>query len=121
MSESGAVQSPRSIGRWLKALSVVALCSYLPFSWVALITYPWGEYRLLWLKMWPILPGFLAALPMPPTMGARLSAMAAATLLLFACNTLLATRGRWQFCFAALLSFALATFSSFCAYAAFRM
>jgi hypothetical protein len=32
---------------------------YLPFSWILLKPGPWDEKRLLWLKSWPALPGFV--------------------------------------------------------------
>jgi hypothetical protein len=41
------------------SLRVVALHLYVPFSWLILLDYPWSEYHLSWLKMWPVLPGIL--------------------------------------------------------------
>jgi hypothetical protein len=38
-------------------LTLVAL--YAPFGWIALRPGPWDDKRLLWLKSWPALPGFL--------------------------------------------------------------
>ena len=38
-------------------LTVVAL--YAPFSWIVFRSGPWDDKRLLWLKSWPALPGFL--------------------------------------------------------------
>jgi hypothetical protein len=38
-------------------LMVVAL--YAPFCWIALRPGPWDEKRMLWLKSWAALPGFL--------------------------------------------------------------
>jgi hypothetical protein len=40
------------------------LCSllvsfYLPFIWIPLKSGPWDEKRLIWLKSWPALPGFV--------------------------------------------------------------
>ena len=39
---------------WPLMLAVV----YLPYSWL-LLEYPWGDYRLSWIKLWPALPGLL--------------------------------------------------------------
>jgi len=44
---------------WRISLGVVALCTYLPYSWVLWIDYPWSDYRIMWIKMWPILPGLV--------------------------------------------------------------
>ena len=34
-------------------------CVYLPYCWLLLIDYPWNSNRLLWLTLWPALPGLL--------------------------------------------------------------
>jgi hypothetical protein len=46
---------------WWHAMTQTALCLYLPFSWVVLMSYPWNSYHLHWLKLLPVLPGFLPA------------------------------------------------------------
>jgi hypothetical protein len=38
-------------------LAIALLCLYAPYAWLVLISYPWNSYRLLWIKMWPVLPG----------------------------------------------------------------
>ncbi|MBM4107499.1 MAG: hypothetical protein FJ255_01580 [Phycisphaerae bacterium] len=43
--------------RW--ACSATAAALYLPFTWVLWIDYPWTDYRWLWVKMLPVLPGLL--------------------------------------------------------------
>jgi len=43
------------------ALAVVAECLYLPFGWL-LWTDSWSDYRLFWLNLWPVLPGFVIGL-----------------------------------------------------------
>ena len=44
---------------FLPVFSVVFLAVYLPFSWILFRAGPWDPKRLLWLKSWPALPGFL--------------------------------------------------------------
>jgi hypothetical protein len=43
----------------LWVLLTVLLSLYLPFSWIPLQPGPWDEKRMLWLKSWPALPGFI--------------------------------------------------------------
>ena len=38
---------------------VLLLPLYLPFSWILLRSGPFDEKRILWLKSWPALPGFV--------------------------------------------------------------
>lgn len=111
----------KSLGRWCTALVVVLLCMYAPFCWLFIFDYPWSPYRWHWIRMAPVLPGFLAALPMPPTDAARIAAMSATTIGLIGVNTYFASRGRWQLAAAATLVLAISTVSSWGAYAAFRM
>ncbi len=44
---------------FLSVSAVVLLSMYLPFCWIPLRPGPWDEKRMLWLKSWPALPGFL--------------------------------------------------------------
>ena len=39
------------------AALLVAL--YAPFGWIVVFQGPWDAHRLLWLKSWPTLPGFI--------------------------------------------------------------
>jgi hypothetical protein len=45
-------------GRLLVFL-LLLLPLYLPFSWILLRDGPFDEKRMLWLKSWPALPGFV--------------------------------------------------------------
>jgi len=47
--------------RWWHAMTQTALCLYLPFSWVALMDYPWNSYHLHWVRILPVLPGLVPA------------------------------------------------------------
>lgn len=40
-------------------LVILLLSLYLPFSWIVLQPGPWDEKRMIWLKSWPALPGFI--------------------------------------------------------------
>lgn len=46
------------IRRWVIAVIAVMVALYAPFGWL-LEGYPWGDYKLQWIVMWPILPGLL--------------------------------------------------------------
>lgn len=104
---------------WLKALGMVAACSYLPFAWILFTSYPWGSYRLTWLAIWPVLPGLFSSLFVAPAW--RLWCMGATTMAWFALNTLLASRGRWQFELSRILCLATACVSSVVAHSLFLM
>ena len=58
------------------------MCTYAPYAWLLGMDYPWSEYRWLWFKMWPILPGLLPRFVVPHTTPAEgLAIMAATTVL----------------------------------------
>jgi hypothetical protein len=42
---------------WVLLLLLLPL--YLPFSWILFRPGPWDEKRVIWLKSWPALPGFV--------------------------------------------------------------
>ena len=67
----------------LTVLLLVLLPLYLPFSWILFRSGPWDAKRLMFLKAWPVLPGFvvqsLEALDGRP-LWASYTAMAALTL-----------------------------------------
>jgi hypothetical protein len=50
-------ESQRPGRLWVLLLLLVPL--YLPFSWILLRSGPWDEKRIIWLKSWPALPGFV--------------------------------------------------------------
>jgi hypothetical protein len=41
---------------------VLLVCVYAPYAWIVLEGGSWPVYRILWLKLWPILPGIGAIL-----------------------------------------------------------
>ena len=43
----------------LTVLLCTLLALYGPFGWILWLPGPWDATRLLWLKSWPALPGFL--------------------------------------------------------------
>ena len=43
----------------LTVLLCTLLALYGPFGWILWLPGPWDAKRLLWLKSWPALPGFL--------------------------------------------------------------
>ena len=50
-------ESQRPGRLWVFLLLLLPL--YLPFSWILLRPGPWDEKRMVWLKSWPALPGFV--------------------------------------------------------------
>lgn len=60
--------------------SAVALALlWLPFARVLLMDGVWSSYRLMWVRMLPILPGFTIGMLFHPHDGAMLTAMGTAT------------------------------------------
>ena len=108
------------------SLAVVGLCLYAPFSWLLLIDYPWGSgYRIFWLKLWPILPGFLAGfLPGPLLFHRHLPyefhTMGVTTVILLAGLTWLGSSRQRRLVTAALLALLVSVISATIAYGVFR-
>lgn len=103
------------------SLGVVALCLYLPFSWLLLIDYGWTDYRLFWLKLWSILPGFLpGAILFHPCDALEFTAMGVTTLVLLVSLTWLGSLGRYRLLAAAGIALLISVPSAILAYAAFR-
>lgn len=85
------------------SLAVVAACLYLPFSWLLMEENNWSDYRLSWLKLWPILPGILpGAFLFHPHDVAEFTAMGVTTLLLLVGLTWLGSLG-WKHLVAAVV------------------
>lgn len=76
--------------------AIVAACLWGPFSWLILAPGMWSDYRLSWVKMWPLLPGFLpGALLFDPAHDLlELSTMAVVSLVLWIGLTWLGYRNR---------------------------
>ena len=108
------------------SLAVVATSLYAPFGWLLWIDYPWGGgYRLFWLKMWPILPGFLAgilpgALVFHRHLPYEMRVMGATTLLLLAGLTWLGASRERRLAMAAFLALLVSLPSAIVAYEVFR-
>jgi hypothetical protein len=107
------------------SFTVVALCLYVPFSWILLLNYPWSAYRLFWLKLWPILPGCLAGfLPGPLLYGAHLpyelETMGVTTVLLLIMLTWLGFLSRRWLAIAAGIALLISVPSAVIAYGIFR-
>ena len=112
--------------RMATAFAVSAACLWLPFSWLIFINYPWNNYHLYWLKLWPILPGLIpVGLPahmmnMHPAQSLGFIAMGITTLLLLIGFTWLGSRGWIWLIVAALIELSITIPSAFSAYALFR-
>src|SRR2546428_10795401 len=64
LSYAGTADPRRAPLCWRLALTVA--CIYLPYAWLVMDGYPWRDYRLYWIRMWPILPGLTAGRLLPP-------------------------------------------------------
>jgi hypothetical protein len=92
----------------------------MPFGWL-LLDYPWSAYRLHWLKLWPILPGFVpGAALFHPHDALEFTTMGVTTLVLLAGLTWLGSRGRYWLALAAGIALLVSVPSAWFAYAAFR-
>jgi hypothetical protein len=108
---------------WLIALALTLCCLYAPFGWLLWMDYPWNGYRLLWIRLWPLLPGFV-----PGTMllhghvpdPVEFASWGAATAGLIAALTYLGSRGPRRLVLSTAISLGIAIPSSFMAYALFR-
>src|SRR5690606_20256237 len=58
--EAALAASRRSRWRWT-ITAVILLVVYGPHTWIFFIDYPWGEYRWLWVKLFPAMPLMLVA------------------------------------------------------------
>jgi hypothetical protein len=103
------------------ALAVVATCLYAPFAWLLVIDYGWGEYRLFWLNLWPIMPGFLVGMYLfHPHDVAEFTTMGATTVVLLLGLTWLGSGSRWRLLAAATIALAVSVPQAFMAHAVFR-
>ena len=107
------------------SLAVVVFCLYAPFSWLFLIDYPGTSYRLFWIRLRPILPGFLAgSLPGPLLYGHHLpyefTTMGVTTIILLIGLTWFGFLGRKRLLAAAGFALLISLPSAYVAYAMFR-
>lgn len=110
-------KSPRHVGR---SLAVVAACLYLPFSWLLVTENNWSDYRLFWLKLWTILPGFLpGAFLFHPNDVAEFVTMGITTLLLLVGLTWLGSLARYRLLAAAAIALLISIPSSIAAHSAY--
>lgn len=100
---------------------LVSLCLYLPFSWLLFVGNASAGYRLTWLKLWPILPGFLPGIwLLHPNDVAEMATMGATTVALLLGLTWLGTGGRGRLTTAMGLALLVSIPSSLLALAVFR-
>ncbi|MBI3861129.1 MAG: hypothetical protein HY290_04455 [Planctomycetia bacterium] len=104
--------------RVARRAAAVAACLWLPFTWLVLTRGPWDSYRLTWIKMWPILPGFLpgALLFHPQQEALEFSTMAVTTLVLLLALTWLGCRGRGSLIAAVLVALLISIPTAMIAY-----
>lgn len=117
---NNVAEHSKSSRRFGRSLAVVAVCLYLPFSWLLVTENNWSDYRLFWLKLWTILPGFLpGALLFHPNDVAEFVAMGITTLLLLVGLTWLGSVGRYRLLAAAAIALLVSIPSSISAHSAY--
>ena len=112
---------PRRAPLWWRVALTLA-CLYLPYAWLVLGGWPWHDYRVSWIKMWPILPGIMAGILTIPhgSNAVQYAAMGAMTAVGAGGFLLLAARsGRWV-PIPTILALALSILNSWIAYAIYR-
>ncbi len=109
----------RSVG---VAMAVVSACLYAPFGWLLTVDHGWGDYRLLWLDLWPVLPGFVVgALAFHGNDLLEFGTMGLTTLALLTGLTWLGARGGWRLAIAGAIAMAVAVPQGFITYGVFLM
>jgi hypothetical protein len=105
---------------WRLALTLA--CVYLPYAWLVLGGGSWHDYRLTWIKLWPILPGLTAGLLVIPrgSNAVEFAAMSAMTASFVGVFLLLAARSRRRVPIPTILALALSILNSCIAYAIYR-
>ena len=53
------MSEPDQRAGFLAATVAVAFAAYAPYAWLVMAARPWDDDRLVWIRMWPLLPGLL--------------------------------------------------------------
>ena len=113
--------------RWLLSALVMVFVFYAPFSWLLWADVWTDSQHLLWLALWPILPGLPATILLRFTLPQQLPDWAEFTCMgLFAFAALLfftwlGARGRWWLIIAAIIALALSSYNGWVGYILFRI
>ncbi|MCA9115662.1 MAG: hypothetical protein KDA79_11300 [Planctomycetaceae bacterium] len=103
------------------SIAVALALLWLPFAWVLLRDGRWTSYRLMWVRMLPILPGFSVGMLFHPHDGAMLTGMAAATVCHVLVLVWLCRRGGWWIGAAWLLALLIGGLASGFAWAVYHV
>ena len=104
-----------------KALAGVSMGLYLPFGWLLLTSVHERDHSLQWIKLWPILPGFLpGAYLIHPTTAIEFAVMALMTLGLLVTLVSLGSSSRRRLRIALGVALLVSVPSSVVAYLCFR-
>ena len=119
---AGALPRPRRRPPLWWRLALTLACIYLPYAWLVADGFPWRDYRLQWIKMWPVLPGLMMALVVGPqaSNAAHFVAMGAMTVLGVGLFLFLAARSLKWLPLTTLVALALSILNSWIAYAIYR-
>jgi hypothetical protein len=103
-------------------LAFTLACVYLPYAWLVLGGGSWHDYRLTWIKMWPILPGLTAGLLVIPrgSNAVEFAAMGATAGVVVGVFLLLAARSRRRVPIPTIVALVLSVLNSWIAYAIYR-
>lgn len=114
-------EPPKRAG-FLAATGVVALAAYAPYVWLVMAERPWDDYRLSWIRRWPLLPGLLPRALLFDRFSPLVEdcAMAAATLVLLAPFVFWAERSSRSLWASFVAVLVLSCLNSWCAWHAFR-
>ncbi len=114
---------------WWLTITCVSLAIYLPNTWVFWIDYPWGTYRGIWVKAFPVLPGLYASVWISFLTGldkllqeyAFFGVAGLFTLMFLVFGVLLGRRGKKWLIPICVLLFAFEVFNAYVSHALFRM
>jgi hypothetical protein len=106
--------------RWAVPYFVTLACVYLPFSWLVLTDYPWGDYRWFWIKLWPVLPGLPAGMFFHPNDSVEFFVSGIVTVGVVVLLTRVGASGRKSLIVTNGIALILAAMDSFIAYQLFR-
>jgi hypothetical protein len=115
------VNDRSELGRTVPMI-IVGTCLWSPFSWILFEGSHWDDYQLLWLRMWPVLPGLVpgAYFFHAKDEWLEFGAMAATTLLLFFGLSWLGTRNRSGMLAATIVALAISIPTAMLALAMYR-
>ncbi len=108
--------------RLILAFATVAIALYAPFAWLIQLDFTSNSYHYQWLRIWPILPGFLAGVPLKRVYddAGLFVGSGIATAILLILLTIIGTRFRYGLLLATAVALVVSIPTSLLAYWVFR-